>query len=75
MDGGRTHKKRGPGTGPGPASLIAVITLRHLLREEKQGMTSSRISFKNYFSSKNKLSPPEFCGASHVARFPYRRTL
>jgi hypothetical protein len=33
-------KKRGPGTRPGPGSLIAVITLRHLLREEKQGNNS-----------------------------------
>jgi hypothetical protein len=34
---------------PGPGSLIAVITLRHLLREEKQGTTASRLSFKNDF--------------------------
>lgn len=33
---------------PGLASLIAVITLRHLLREEKQGTTASQLSFKTY---------------------------
>ena len=27
-------KKKGPGTRPGPASLIAVMTVRRLLREE-----------------------------------------
>jgi porphobilinogen synthase len=32
----------------GAASLIVVITLRHLLREEKQGTTASRLSFKDY---------------------------
>jgi porphobilinogen synthase len=43
--------KKGPGAGPGPASLIAVITLRHLLREEKQGTTTSQLSSKNESSS------------------------
>jgi porphobilinogen synthase len=43
-------QKRGPDTGPGPASLVAVITPRHLLREEKQGMTTLRLSFIDYFS-------------------------
>jgi hypothetical protein len=33
-------EKRSPGTKPGLASLIAVITVRHLLREEKQGTTA-----------------------------------
>jgi porphobilinogen synthase len=32
----------------GAASLIVVITLRHLLREEKQGTTASRLSFKDH---------------------------
>ena len=36
--------------GQGPQSLIAVITLRHLLREEKQGMTTLRLSFTCNFS-------------------------
>jgi porphobilinogen synthase len=35
----------------GPQSLIAVITVRHLLREEKQGMTTLRLSFIGDFSS------------------------
>ena len=43
-------KKSGPGTRPGPASLIAVITVRRLLREEKQGTTTSRLSFIVEFS-------------------------
>jgi porphobilinogen synthase len=30
------------------ASLTVVITLRHLLREEKQGTTASRLSFKDH---------------------------
>jgi len=29
----------------GVASLIAVITVRHLLREEKQGTTALQLSF------------------------------
>jgi hypothetical protein len=32
---------------PGLESLIAVKALKHLLREEKQGMTTSRLSFNN----------------------------
>jgi hypothetical protein len=51
-DYGGTQKKR-PRHEPGPASLIAVITLRHLLREEKQGATASRLSSKNDFSRTN----------------------
>jgi hypothetical protein len=44
------HKKKAPTIRPGLKSLNAVITIRHLLREEKQGMTASRLSFANYFS-------------------------
>jgi hypothetical protein len=43
-------EKKTPAMRLGPASLIAVITLRHLLREEKQGTTASRLSFNSYFS-------------------------
>jgi hypothetical protein len=43
-------QKKAPAMRLGPASLIAVITLRHLLREEKQGTTASRLSFKSHFS-------------------------
>jgi hypothetical protein len=35
---------------PGLKSLIAVITVRLLLREEKQGMTTLRLSFSVDFS-------------------------
>ena len=38
--------EKNPGHGPGLESLIAVITLRLLLREEKQGTTTSRLSSK-----------------------------
>jgi len=37
--------KKAPAEKPGPQSLIAVITLRLLLREEKQGTTTLRLSF------------------------------
>jgi hypothetical protein len=37
--------KKTPITRIGVASLIAVITLRHLLREEKQGTTALQLSF------------------------------
>jgi hypothetical protein len=46
--GNRQPKMKGPGHGPGLQSLIAVITLRRLLREEKQGMTTLRLSFGAY---------------------------
>ncbi len=46
----RSHKKKAPTVRPGLKSLNAVITIRHLLREEKQGMTASRLSFAVYFS-------------------------
>jgi hypothetical protein len=46
---GRTLKEK-PRPRPGLQSLIAVITLRRLLREEKQGMTALRLSFEGYFS-------------------------
>lgn len=45
----RRHEKS-PGNGPGLKSLIAVITARLLLREEKQGMTALRLSFAYNFS-------------------------
>jgi len=35
---------------PGRESLIAVITLRLLLREEKQGTTTLRLSFRVNFN-------------------------
>ena len=42
--------KKGPVTRTGAASLIAVITVRHLLREEKQGTTALRLSFADDLS-------------------------
>jgi hypothetical protein len=36
------EKKKSPDHGPGLQSLIAVITVRHLLREEKQGTNTLR---------------------------------
>ena len=54
----RGGRKRSPGTcAPGLASLIAVMTVRRLLREEKQGMTTLRLSFKNH-SSRFQSRPP-----------------
>jgi hypothetical protein len=50
-------EKKWPRHQPGPASLIAVITLRHLLREEKQGTATSRPPFENEFSSRICLLP------------------
>jgi hypothetical protein len=41
--------KKAPAMGLGPKSLIAVITARLLLREEKQGMTTLRLSFADNF--------------------------
>jgi hypothetical protein len=38
----RRHKKRSPGLSRGCKSLIAVNTVRHLLREEKQGTNALR---------------------------------
>jgi len=43
--------KKGPGRNRGRESLIAVITLRLLLREEKQGTTTLRLSFAYKFSA------------------------
>jgi hypothetical protein len=43
-------KKKAPAFRLGLQCLIAVITLRHLLREVKQGMTTSRLSFTGQFS-------------------------
>jgi hypothetical protein len=63
LAGVRDRRKKGPGMTPGPASLIAVITLRHLLREEKQGTTASRLLSENEFSSK----PRPLCSALHDA--------
>jgi hypothetical protein len=41
--------KKEPRHEPGLASLNAVITVRHLLREEKQGMRPCGVSFRiNY---------------------------
>ncbi|KQV55477.1 hypothetical protein ASC95_29185 [Pelomonas sp. Root1217] len=45
------HQKKAPVQDRGRESLIAVITLRLLLREEKQGTTTLRLSFKNQFSA------------------------
>ena len=42
--------KKAPAFRLGLQCLIAVITLRHLLREVKQGMTASRLSFDSQFS-------------------------
>jgi hypothetical protein len=41
--------KKKPWLAPGLGSLVAVITPRHLLREEKQGTTASRLSSKMNF--------------------------
>jgi hypothetical protein len=38
-------QKKAPATKPGRESLFAVITQRLLLREEKQGTTTLRLSF------------------------------
>ena len=46
----RRPKEKAPALTPGLKSLIAVITLRHLLREEKQGTTALRLSFAGHFS-------------------------
>ncbi len=43
-------KKSPDPLGQGFESLNAVITVRRLLREEKQGMTTLRLSFTGYFS-------------------------
>src|SRR5438477_12683748 len=43
-------EEKAPTVRPGLKSLNAVITVRHLLREEKQGTTTLRLSFTNYFS-------------------------
>lgn len=42
------HKKS-PGHQPGLESLIAVITVRLLLREEKQGTTTLQLSSEGDF--------------------------
>jgi hypothetical protein len=39
----RAHKKKAPAIGPGLESLIAVKALKHLLREEKQGMPDPKV--------------------------------
>jgi len=41
----RHDAKKTPIVRIGVASLIAVITVRHLLREEKQGTTALQLSF------------------------------
>ena len=43
-------QRKAPAQGQGLKSLNAVITVRHLLREEKQGTTALQLSFRNYFS-------------------------
>jgi hypothetical protein len=49
---GKSSLKKSPDSlESGRQSPIAVITLRLLLREEKQGTTASRLSFRNQFSS------------------------
>jgi hypothetical protein len=47
------QKKSPDPLGQGFESLNAVITVRRLLREEKQGMTTLRLSFNGYFSRCN----------------------
>jgi porphobilinogen synthase len=68
-------KKRSPDTlAPGLASLIAVNTVRRLLREEKQGMTTLRLSFKNHFSRFQSGAPTRNFPAGsrgRSTRFPY----
>jgi len=44
------RKKKAPANGLGQKSLIAVITARLLLREEKQGTITLRLSFSDNFS-------------------------
>jgi hypothetical protein len=46
----RAAKKKAPANRPGLESLIAVITVRLLLREEKQGTTALRLSSAVDFS-------------------------
>jgi hypothetical protein len=46
---GLRQRKKKPWLAPGLGSLVAVITPRHLLREEKQGTTASRLSSKMNF--------------------------
>jgi porphobilinogen synthase len=54
---------------PGPASLAAVITPRHLLREEKQGMAASRLSSGgNCIRAVTAMHPP----APHPSNRPRR---
>jgi hypothetical protein len=43
----RAHAKKTPADEPGLESLFAVITSRLLLREEKQGTTTLRLSSGN----------------------------
>jgi hypothetical protein len=43
-------EEKSPDRKSGLKSLNAVITVRHLLREEKQGMTALRLSFTDHFS-------------------------
>jgi hypothetical protein len=44
---GFVRAKKEPRHRPGLSSLNAVITVRHLLREEKQGMRPCGVSFKD----------------------------
>jgi hypothetical protein len=46
----RAAEKKAPANRPGLESLIAVITVRLLLREEKQGTTALRLSSAVDFS-------------------------
>src|SRR5438105_191398 len=48
-------KEKAPTDRSGLKSLNAVITVRRLLREEKQGTTALRLSFNSYFSRRAKL--------------------
>ena len=57
------QKKSPDPLGQGFESLNAVITVRRLLREEKQGMTTLRLSFTANFSRWNE----------HFYRFETRR--
>jgi hypothetical protein len=55
--------KKKPWPKPGLGSLVAVITPRHLLREEKQGTTASQLSseanfiraINDFYTSKTSL--------------------
>ena len=65
-------QRKAPATRPGLKCLIAVITVRHLLREEKQGMTTLRLSFAGYFSRDEPVFAA--CGLHRRAAISHKLT-